>query len=315
MKSFAIISFLASAVYAQSSGSSNPLIPSGISSGCTAYLNKLDTDQSILACSSALVKATSAFGAGSGSTSADSTKVNSALSAISSATSSCPQSLLRSSLTAFYAACQPELTTSPNDAVIRAYDVLYSLYPLTQAVCSKSDNGNYCVLELGNSSSVSGSSSSSGSTSTPSTDLTNIQKYLWTPASSGSAGSNGEDSFYPNVTTFRNSNILFLLLQPTLSSSSLCVSCTRSILSAYISFESDIPYAPGLAKSPFMSGQTQLYLAVQNTCGATFLSGAVQAAGGLSGGIMKGAAVNVAANYNAIGIALATFVFGFYVIL
>ena len=63
-------------------------------------------------------------------------------------------------------------------------------------------------------------------------------------------------------------------------------------------FESAIPYAPGLGHGPLMSGQTQLYLAVQNTCGATFLSGAVQAAGGLSGGIMKGAAINVAANYN-----------------
>jgi hypothetical protein len=64
-----------------------------------------------------------------------------------------------------------------------------------------------------------------------------------------------------------------------------------------------------------MNGQTQLYLAVQNTCGATFMKGTVQAAAGLSGGIMKGAVVNVAANYKAIGIALATFVFGFYILL
>jgi len=51
-----------------------------------------------------------------------------------------------------------------------------------------------------------------------------------------------------------------------------------------------------LGESPLMSGQTQLYLAVQNTCGATFMKGTVQAAGRLSGEIMKGAVVNVTAN-------------------
>jgi hypothetical protein len=61
-----------------------------------------------------------------------------------------------------------------------------------------------------------------------------------------------------------------------------------------------------------MSGQIPLYQAVQTACGATFLSGTVQAAGGLSGGLMKGGAISVAANYKAVGAALAAVVLGLH---
>ena len=39
-----------------------------------------------------------------------------------------------------------------------------------------------------------------------------------------------------------------------------------------------------------MGGQSDLYSAIQNQCGQSFLSGAVQAAGGISSGILSGAA-------------------------
>lgn len=94
----------------------------------------------------------------------------------------------------------------------------------------------------------------------------------------------------PNITTYRNTNLPFLFLKSSLSTDALCTACTRNILTAYINFESSVPYAPGIAQSPLLAGQSDLYLGVQTKCGSNFLSGAVQAAGGLSGSsILSGA--------------------------
>jgi len=318
MKSLAIISVFASAAFAASSTSTgNPLIPGGISSACSQYMGALDQDQSLLTCSSALVKATSAFGPGSNSSNASASNVNSALNTLCGATSSCPEDLLRSKLTAFYAACQPELTTNANKAVIMVYDVLYALFPLTQSVCSKSDDGKYCAVKLGT---TIGSSSPAGASpsgkvqlanSPPDVSLKQVQDNLWTPASSRPVSRRDEQAFYPNATTFHDSNILFLLLKPTLPTNQLCVSCTRSVLTSYINFMSAIPYAPGIAASPLMSGQPALYNSVTNNCPAGFLTGSVQAAGGISGGIVKNGALNVAVSFGTLSAVAASAVFGF----
>lgn len=258
-----------------------------------------------------MVNATSAFGAGSNSTKASSATINSALNTLCGAAAACPEDTLRSKLTAFYAACEPELTTTPNKDVIRAYDVLYALYPLTQSVCSKGDDGRYCVVTLGSTSgsSSSGSASPSGKVNlaqdkSSSPDLKQIQEQLWTPvASDKSVTRRDEQAFYPNTTTFNDANILFLLLQPTLSAAALCVPCTRLVVSAYIAFQTAIPYAPGISNSPLMSGETALYAAVQSTCGASFLSNSVQAAGGISGGIVSSGATDVLVNFKTLGAA------------
>lgn len=283
-------------------------------------MTSLDSDQSLLTCSSALVKATSAFGAGSTSSNPSASTVNAALNTFCGASSSCSEDLLRSKLTAFYAACQPELTTAANKDVIRTYDVLYALFPLVKSVCSKADDGKYCVIELGSSTgSSSNGASPSGKVqlvkSTPDVDLKQVQANLWSPASSSPVARRDEQAFYPNTTTFHDSNILFLLLKPSLSSDELCVSCTRSVLSAYIDFESAIPYAPGIAASPLMSGQTDLYTAVTTTCGPSFLSGTVQAAGGISGGILDNGALDVAVSFKTVSAVLSAAIFGFYVTL
>jgi len=78
-------------------------------------------------------------------------------------------------------------------------------------------------------------------------------------------------------------NSMFLFFTPNLSAAQLCVTCLRLIMTAYINFESDIPFAYPLNNSVLLSGQLALYNAVQSNCPANFLSGAVTAAGGLSG--------------------------------
>jgi len=160
------------------------------------------------------------------------------------------------------------------------------MYPFRTAVCCKGDNGQYCAIQ---------STASSGASNTSSLGNSDIQKYLWSTASTLSR----RDSAItiPNATTIEVHNIAFLLLQANLPASSLCTTCTRSIITSYINYESNVPYGLGLSQSTMFGGQTVLYNAIQSTCGASFLSGAVQAAGGISGGILSGAPRTVGVDF------------------
>jgi hypothetical protein len=109
----------------------------------------------------------------------------------------------------------------------------------------------------------------------------------------------------PNMTTYHDTNLPFLFFTPDLDATNLCTSCARSVLAAYIDFESNVPYAPGLASSQLLDTQSALYKAIQDKCPAGFLSGAVQAAGGLSGGILPSGAVPAASAEHKALIALA----------
>jgi len=224
----------------------------------------------------------------------------------------CPSTTVQSELTKFYGACMAELTSSPNTQVQLQYDVLYSIIPMQNAICTKDDTGKYCVTEIG-----------SNSTAPSSSTLSTVAQYLWTTVSNsvsvalaiGRRDTSVSNStlITPNATTFAQNNILYLFLQPSLSSASLCQTCTRNILTSYITFESNVPYAAGLTNSPLLSTQTALYEGVQSVCGASFLSGAVEAAGNLSGGIMgssSGALRMLSNSIGAVGVAMGTLLLG-----
>lgn len=175
------------------------------------------------------------------------------------------------------------------------YDVLYSLVPLSQAMCSKDDSGKYCVMDIA-STGTNSSGTNNGASSSGSGTFSTISQYLWNSASSATSSVSKRDSsqipisIVPNATTFNDNNVLFLFLSPNLTSSELCTACARNVLTSYITFESNVPYAPGMSASTLMKGQSTLYSAVESTCGSSFLTGAAQAAGGLSGGLLGSAA-------------------------
>lgn len=116
----------------------------------------------------------------------------------------------------------------------------------------------------------------------------------------------------PNEGTFSSKNLAFLLYQ---SSGQLCTTCLRNVLSAYIAHEEAVPYAPGdLSQSPMLGGQNDLYNAATSQCGSNFLSGSVQAAGGLgdgivaaSGAIPKASVMNGVLSVAAAGLVALTF--------
>lgn len=291
MKSFAILSLFITASLAQSSSSSNPYIPSGISQSCSDYLTSLNSNSSFSSCTTPITSATSAFAPGVNSSDITTDLINTVLSNLCSASAfaACPDSTVRSQLLSYYSACSAELTTNINTDVLRTYDVLYVLTPLREAVCSKSDNGKYCVTQLNTTS----SSSTAGNVAlvTPNKQQA-LQQYLYSTTDSAASArrdvSNSTTALIPNTTTFQDTNLVFLFLDPKMNSTQLCTTCTRNILTSYITFESSLPYAPGLNKSLLLGGQSALYNAVTTTCSSGFLSGAVQAAGGLSSGLMSG---------------------------
>lgn len=115
--------------------------------------------------------------------------------------------------------------------------------------------------------------------------------------SNASLASMGEDSqagvqsfsvpsILPNAATWSTTSLPFLFLSPNMSSSLLCSSCTKSILSAYVAWESRMPYALGLANSPLLSGQGDLWIATGEKCGGGFLESVAKQAGeaNLTGG-------------------------------
>jgi hypothetical protein len=274
---FSFLPFNATNLFSQSTASptSNSLIPSGISQGCSTFLQNFDADTATFSCLTSLLPALSAYGPGGSTPPPNATAIAASLDSFC-ALPSCPDTVFRSNLAAFQSACSNELMTSgSNQNVIQIYDALYTLIPLQDVVCLKDENGKYCVLE-------STTAAAPGNTTSDIVDrsdheTTNIQRR-------DNSTSNSTQAYSPNEETWTMNNIAFLLLQPSESTQVLCSSCTRQILGTYITFESDAPYAPGLAQSTLLSNQPALYNAVESQCGSAFLGGAVQAAGGLSNG-------------------------------
>ncbi|GAA5898300.1 uncharacterized protein JCM6883_000986 [Sporobolomyces salmoneus] len=86
-------------------------------------------------------------------------------------------------------------------------------------------------------------------------------------------------SLLPNSQTYRSMSLPFLFLSSSLPSTTLCTPCTKQILTNYISFESRQPYALGLANSPILGGQGELWQGTGEKCGAGFLTNIMQMSG------------------------------------
>jgi len=283
---------LATAALAQST-SDSPYIPSsGISTACRNYLVELDGNTALASCSSALLEATSLFSpTASASTSPSSAQINGALQKVCTNTA-CDESTIKQALTDFSTNCGPELN-SGNALVKSNYDVLYILSPFTDAICSKNTDGDYCATVVGEAdpaSTVSSSNSTSADTSaTPSSGLVaqayqvpsiNMADLYVSVADAAKAAvsklrrrqATSATGLLPNAKTFSDSGLPFLFISSDMTSAQLCTSCTKNILSSYIAFETDFPYAIGLANSPILSSQTALWKSIGGACGSGFLS-------------------------------------------
>jgi len=302
LRSFAILSVFLTTVFAQSQVCSptihqylladlilqNPLIPSGISQSCTNYLTSLDALSSFSSCTSPILSALTDYSP-SGSASSSLSAINTALNNLcgASLTAQCPDNILGGQLAQFYAACPKELTSDPNNDVKRIYDVLYTLGGLRKAICTKDESGKYCAAQLGTSKTGGVNAVVEGSPSGETLERESLYSALPDGNTVTRRGGSSSTALVPNTTTFAATNLAFMFLQPSTDSTTFCASCTRNVMTSYITFMSNYPYAPGINNSLILKNEPALYDSIQSTCGANFLSGAVQAAGGLSSGILS----------------------------
>lgn len=135
-----------------------------------------------------------------------------------------------------------------------------------------------------------------------SSSLSQLLALLYTDKSGALKRRADATGILPNMTTYHDTNLPFIFFTPNLDATKLCTACSRNVLTAYINFESNVPYGPGLSQSQLLDTQSALYSAIQDKCPAGFLSGAVQAAGGLSGGLFSssGAISTVSVEYQSI---------------
>lgn len=272
---------------ATSATASSSLIPTGISQSCSDFLTSLNSDTNIKACTAPLLSATQYYAnateAASNSksgknvtTSADA--LESSLGQLCADATGCQPDVIRTQLSKFWNACSPELKAK-NEGVIAVYDVLYLINPFHDAVCTKDDSNNYCVLSIANNTATQEASTSAATGATKRSLLSHHANLLHhdkrqTTNDSASAAADEIDS-----DSLNNSNIAFLFLQPSSSKEILCSSCSKNVLAAYIQFETSIPYSIGLSNSENLKGQSELYKAMQQTCGASFTTSINEKAG------------------------------------
>jgi hypothetical protein len=169
-------------------------------------------------------------------------------------TTPCNATVTGKLLVEFQQSCQDELVTTPNKGVILFYDALYIASPLQKALCEKdSTSGSYCVSKY----------------SSPSTKRSSPYR-------------RGQQVALPDVATWNNKFVAFLGINPKLSADKLCTPCTRQVISDYTLVLGEYPYSPGLSNSVLLADEQSVYSAVTSECGASFLNGEVQAAGGLA---------------------------------
>lgn len=237
---------LAALALAVTAVSADSLIPSGISSTCSTYLNKLNSDTTVQSCLKSLVDASSAFSPASTSTGEVKTTIKSMCDK-----SACTSSF-RAELNAFSTACKTDFAKSAD--VLNLYDLLYVATPLAESICEvDSATQDYCVQRIAQES----QSKVSAGTNTASIGNSTNLATVYTPVAS----------------TYKDTNLPFLFLNPSMDNKTFCGSCASAIMINYISFENANPYgyAP-LNKSPILGGQSALYTAMTQKCPAAFIA-------------------------------------------
>jgi len=155
----AFATFSAAGVMAQTSNTTTTttttsLIPTDISQACSDFMTKLNSDSLIQTCTKPLLSATQFYAnataaatnsSATANTTSSATALTNSLSQLCDTNTGCDSDLIRQYLSQFWTACDTEIRAK-HVGVSDVYDVLYLLNPFHQAVCTKDDSNNYCVL-------------------------------------------------------------------------------------------------------------------------------------------------------------------------
>ena len=220
------------------------------------------------------------------------------------AANGCSNTFIRGRLTDFYGNCSVELADPSQEAVRNMYDILYTVIPLKEVVCTKDATSDaYCVSALSHNASAATTAGSTGNNTiqlsnaaakTVADATTTPEQYAGAHLSAPSlklitgesaalvkrapAVTTGSDGTYPNATTYRLTNLPYLFIQPSDPAAVLCSSCAKAVFSAYAEWETQTTYALGLSESPILGGQAAIWEAAAKTCGTTWINTIVNAA-------------------------------------
>ncbi|WVN87984.1 uncharacterized protein L203_103181 [Cryptococcus depauperatus CBS 7841] len=298
------IAAAAMAVAQSNSTEGGVLVPSNITSACSSFLSTLNADSTLSSCVTPLINATASFSPTAAANLTNDT-INWTLASICKTNTGCSDSTIRGWLARFYSECYPELTSSTeyNSDVRELYDILYVINPLKGAVCSiDSASQEYCVHEIVSAEAASSNSTGNSTTSGNGTTLLSsfaagdyfspiqvaaANLYIEVSVSASGLKKRFLDSVFarrdpaqsvmaaiitPNATTYKTTNLPFLFLQSSMHSKALCTPCTKEVMVSYIKWETQVPYALGLKQSPILGGQSELWSAINNTCGASYIN-------------------------------------------
>ncbi|KZW02908.1 hypothetical protein EXIGLDRAFT_730997 [Exidia glandulosa HHB12029] len=210
-------------------------LPANISSGCASFLTSLNTDAGLDTCISSITKATKSLN----STSDLSTdQLSATFSNLCASSSACPTTSIRSLLSDFADKCADDLIS--NQDVSSTYDMLYNLLPMQRAICTKDpSSGAFCALQS--------TTLGKAELEMPEDDLAQI--------------------VMANLDAIGTANTGFLFMTPDTDPSALCSPCFQAVLSSYVDFEDEFPYALGVNLSPLLQGQAALWQSVTDNCG------------------------------------------------
>lgn len=198
----------------------------------------------------------------------------------------CDSGLIQTYLSGFLEACGKE--TQAKDQLLEIYDVLYTLTPFQNALCSKdSASQKYCAVEITvppASTAGSGKLTSSQASFDPieyaSTHLITVVNVAQAAAKRVvNMVSRQQASLAtvvkPNADTYKKTNLPFLFLSPTWDAKSLCTPCSSSVMRTYSQWIFQNAYygqPAGINTSPLLGGFTELYQALSKTCTPAFMA-------------------------------------------
>jgi len=200
----------------------------------------------------------------------------------------------------------PSLYVQISGAVKRLVRRQWNGDSVSSAWSSSGSGAPASASRSGSSAQASASASASGANSTAAaSNSTSSTSSLGDDSTTAGVQSFDVPSILPNAATWSSASLPFLFLSPSMSSNVLCSQCTKSILSAYVAWESRMPYALGLANSPLLKGQGSLWTATGEKCGGGFLESVTKQAGetNLTGAAAQGLAVRASGILGAVVLA------------
>ncbi|WFD22240.1 hypothetical protein MEQU1_000906 [Malassezia equina] len=246
------------------------MIPTDISSSCYTLLTQLDEDSVFDQCTQPLINATNAFATSSQGT--QPTSMNSALQGLCAANDGCDRPLVRQFISQFWDQCADELEAGQSQ-VVQLYEYLYIFIPFRDAICTKNQQGDYCLSALAPSMATNANSDMVQlyRRGVPNVDDNDVESDAYWErvlptiprASRLATNVSGLPTLQPQQ--------VFFFLSGSSPKDTLCSECTTHVLASYIRFELSAPYALGLESSSVLQSQQAIYEQAKQVCGDAFV--------------------------------------------